>query len=154
MFNQGNIISFAIYVSILFLPHIIPIVLLCSVNPDQCTGWFFIFQFFTCIFILYRFTHVITAEISSRISTLLEKILKLKIKEYTFLIYDTKRDTYWTRKGDNNFTANLMPSVIGQQFRCHAGMIQHLRKRFWQIGTMLDRARSWRHRVMTRRQDR
>ena len=37
-------ISSAIYVLLLFLPHIIPIVLLSSVNPNQCTGWFFIFQ--------------------------------------------------------------------------------------------------------------
>ena len=105
VFNEGNKILFAIYVSLLFLPHIIPIVLLSSVNPNQCTGWFFIFQFSMCTFILLRFTHVITTEISSRISGLLENILKLTIKDYTLLIYDTKMDTCWTLKGDKNVTS-------------------------------------------------
>ena len=34
--------------------------------------------------------------------------------------------------------ANVTPSVIAQQLRCHAMMIERLRKRFWQIGTMSD----------------
>ena len=38
--------------------------------------------------------------------------------------------------------ANFTPSVIAQQFRCHARMIERLRKSFCQIGTMSDRARS------------
>ena len=67
----------AIYVSQLFLPHIIPIVLLGSVNPNKCTGCLFIFKFFTCTFILFRFIHVITTEITSLISNLLENILKI-----------------------------------------------------------------------------
>ena len=50
--------------------------------------------------------------------------------------------------------ANMTPSVIDQQFRCHASMIERLRKRFWQIGTMSDRAHTRRHRLMTRRPDR
>ena len=50
--------------------------------------------------------------------------------------------------------ANVTPSLIPQQFRCHARMNESLRKRFWRIGTMSDRGRSIRHRVMTRRQDR
>ena len=49
--------------------------------------------------------------------------------------------------------ANMTPSVIDQQFLCHARMIERLMKRFWQIGTMSDRAHSRRHRLMTRRQD-
>ena len=85
MFNEGNKISFAIYVSLLFLPQIIPVVLLSSVNPNQCCGWFFIFEFFTCTFILFWFKHVLTTEISSRISSLLENVQKLKIKDCTWL---------------------------------------------------------------------
>ena len=50
--------------------------------------------------------------------------------------------------------ANVTPLVIAQQIRCHEKMIEHLRKRFWQIGTMSDRAYSWHYRLMTRRQDR
>ena len=38
--------------------------------------------------------------------------------------------------------ANVTPSVIAQQFRCHARMIGRLRKRFWQIKTMSDRTHS------------
>ena len=57
--------------------HIILIVSLSSVNPNQCSGCLFIFKFFTCTFILFRFTHVITTEITSLISNLLENILKL-----------------------------------------------------------------------------
>ena len=50
--------------------------------------------------------------------------------------------------------ANMTPSVIDQQFLCHVRMIERLRKRFWQIGTISDRAHSRRHPLMTRRQDR
>ena len=39
-------ISFVIYVLLQFLLHIIPIVLLSSVNQNQCTGWFFLFLSF------------------------------------------------------------------------------------------------------------
>ena len=35
--------------------------------------------------------------------------------------------------------ANVTPSVIAQQIRCHVRMIERLRKRFRQIGTMSDR---------------
>ena len=103
--NESYKTSFAIYVSLQFLPHIIPIVLLSSVNPNRCIGCLFIFKFFTCAFILFRFTHVITTEITSLLSNLLENILKLKIKRYTLLIYDAKTDTCWTRKGDKNVTS-------------------------------------------------
>ena len=72
-------ISSAIYFSLLYLPHIIPIVLLSSVNPNQCTGCLFIFKFFTCTLILFSFTHVITTEITSLTSNLLENILKIKL---------------------------------------------------------------------------
>ena len=62
--NESYKMSYAIYVSLLFLPHNIPIVSLSSVNPNQCTGCLFIFKFFMCTFILFRFTHVITTEIT------------------------------------------------------------------------------------------
>ena len=75
--NESYKISSAIYASLLFLPHIIPIVLLGIVNPNQCTGCLFIFKFFTCTFILFRFTHVITNEIPSLIYNLLENTLKI-----------------------------------------------------------------------------
>ena len=75
--NESYKISSAIYVSLLFLSHIIPIVLLSSVNPNQCNGCLFIFKFFTSTFILFKFTHVITTEITSLISTLFENILKI-----------------------------------------------------------------------------
>ena len=38
--------------------------------------------------------------------------------------------------------ANVTSSVIAKQFRCHARMIERLRKRFWQIEIMPDRAHS------------
>ena len=38
--------------------------------------------------------------------------------------------------------ANVTPSVIDQQFRCHARMIERLRKHFLQFGTMSDRVHS------------
>ena len=47
MLNESYKISFAIYVLLLFLPHIIPIVLLSSVIPNQCTGCLFIFKRFS-----------------------------------------------------------------------------------------------------------
>ena len=47
--------------------------------------------------------------------------------------------------------ANVTPSVIAQQFRCHGRIIERLRKFLRKIGTMSDRARLMRHRVMTRR---
>ena len=75
--NESYNISYAIYVSLLFLPHIIYIFFLGSVNPNQCTGCLFIFRVFTCTFILFRFTHVVTTEITSLISNLLESILKI-----------------------------------------------------------------------------
>ena len=105
VFNERNKITFAIYVSLLFLPQIIPIVLLSSVNTNQCYGWFLIFQFFTSTFILFRFTHVLTTEISSRMSSLFENVLNFKIKDYTLLIYDSKIGTCWTRNGDKNVTS-------------------------------------------------
>ena len=43
--NESYKFSSAIYVSLPFLPHIIPIVLLNLVNPNQCTGCIFIFKF-------------------------------------------------------------------------------------------------------------
>ena len=66
--NESCKITSAIYVLLLFLPHIIPIVSLSSVNPNQCTGSPFILKFFKCTFILFRFTHVITTEITSLIA--------------------------------------------------------------------------------------
>ena len=75
--NEIYKFSSAIYVSLLFLPHIISIVSLSSVNPNQCTGCLIIFKFFTCTFILFILTHVINTEITSLISNLLENILKL-----------------------------------------------------------------------------
>ena len=44
--------------------------------------------------------------------------------------------------------ANVTPLVIAQQFRCHARMIERLKKCFWQIGTMSDCVRSGCHRAM------
>ena len=75
--NESYKISSAIYVALLFLPHIIFIVSLCSANPNQCTGCLFIFKFFTCTFILFRFTRKITTENTCLISNLLENIIKL-----------------------------------------------------------------------------
>ena len=64
-----------------------------------------------------------------------------------------KRTHVEPKKAVRMLQANVTPSVIAQQFRCHARMIKHLRKRFWHIGTMSDRAHSWGHRLMTQRQD-
>ena len=50
--------------------------------------------------------------------------------------------------------AKVKPLVIAQRFRCHARAIECLRNCFWQICPTSDRARSGRHCVMTRRQDR
>ena len=50
--------------------------------------------------------------------------------------------------------AKVKPFVIAQQFRCHARMIECLRKRFWHIGTLPDHAHSGHHGIMTRGQDR
>ena len=66
--NESYKISSAIIVSLLFLTYIIPNVSLSSVNPNQCIGYLFIFKFFTCIFIILRFTHVIITEIARLIS--------------------------------------------------------------------------------------
>ena len=38
--------------------------------------------------------------------------------------------------------ANVTPLVIAQQFGCHARMIEHLRKRYLQNGTMPDSVHS------------
>ena len=80
MLNESCTISSAIYVSLLFLPHIILIVSLSLVKPNQCPGVFFIFRFFMCTFILFRFTHVITTEITSLISNLLTTRLQDRLK--------------------------------------------------------------------------
>ena len=50
------------------LPHLFPIVLLRPVNQNQCTSRFSIFLFFTCTLSQFRFTSVLTPEISSRTS--------------------------------------------------------------------------------------
>ena len=131
MLNECYKISYAIYVSLLFLPHIITIVLLGPVNPNQCTGCLFIFRFFTCTFILFRFTHVTTTEITSLISNLLENILKnLKLK-VTHCSFTMPKWTHVEReKAIGMLQASVMPSVIAQQFRWHAMMIERPRKRF------------------------
>ena len=64
-----------------------------------------------------------------------------------------KRTHVERKKAIRMLQANVTPSVIAQPFRCHARMNERLRKRFWQIWTMSDCAHSWRHRLMTRRQD-
>ena len=45
------------------------------------------------------------------------------------LIYDSKTDTCWTRKVIRMLQANVTPSVIAQQFRYHAMMIERPRKK-------------------------
>ena len=75
--NEIYTISSAINVSLLFLPHFNPIVLLSSVNPNQCTGCLFTFKFSTCTFISFRFPHVITTEITSLYPIYLKTVLKI-----------------------------------------------------------------------------
>ena len=79
----------------------------------------------------------------------------LKIKECILLIYDVKIEACVEQeRAIGMLQAMVMPSVIAQQFWCHARMIEHLRNGFPQTGTTSDYARSWRHRVMMWRQDR
>ena len=80
---------------------------------------------------LFRFTHVLTTEISSRILSLLEHILNLKIKDCMMLIYDTKRWTHvYHERAIRMLQANVMPGTIAQQLQCFERTIKHLRNRF------------------------
>ena len=74
--SESSKISSAIYIMLFFPQHIFPIVLLRSVNPNQCTDWFSIFLFFMCTLSPFRFTCVLTTEISSQTSKTLEIFLK------------------------------------------------------------------------------
>ena len=53
-----------------------------------------------------------------------------------------KRTHVEREKAIRMLQANVTPSVIAHQFRCHATIIERLRKRFWQLGTMSDHAHS------------
>ena len=111
-------------------------------------------KFFMCTFILFRFTHVITTEITRLISNLLEKHFQNLQLEVTYCLFVMPKRAHVERENAIGILqANVTASVIAQQFWCHARMIERLRKRFWQIGTMSNRAHSWLHRLMTRHQD-
>ena len=53
-----------------------------------------------------------------------------------------KRTRVEREKAITMLQTNVTPSMIAHQFRCHARIIEHLRKRFLQLGTMSDRAHS------------
>ena len=53
-----------------------------------------------------------------------------------------KRTHVEREKAVRMLQANVTPTVIAQQFRCHVRMSERLRKRFCQFETMSDRAHS------------
>ena len=53
-----------------------------------------------------------------------------------------KRTHVEREKAIRMLQANVTPSAIAQQFRCHAKMVERLKKRFRQIGTMSDHTHS------------
>ena len=53
-----------------------------------------------------------------------------------------KRTHVVRQKAIRMLQANMTPSLIVQQFRCHTSTIEHMGKRFLQFGTMSDLAHS------------
>ena len=70
-----NFICYLCFATISATHYIHCIIELSQPKPVYCLSFFS--KFFTCTFILLRFTHEITTEITSLISNLLENILKL-----------------------------------------------------------------------------